>query len=65
MGFFATGEEEEDDIARLAGVGGTVIEAELDRERRVGVGSLAERVMAKLKRFRGATTRRINRWRDS
>lgn len=51
LGFFAAGEEVEDDIARLAGVGGTVIEVERGRERRVGVGSLAERVMAKLRRF--------------
>jgi len=46
LGFFAAGEDD-DERARLGGVGGRVIDDERDRERRVGAGSFVERVIGK------------------
>jgi hypothetical protein len=48
LGFFAAGEDDDgDERARLGGVGGIVIDDERGRERRVGAGSLVERVIGK------------------
>jgi len=47
LGFFGAGADDDDERARLAGVGGTVIDDERGRERRVGVGSFVERVIGK------------------
>jgi len=66
LGFFAADEDEDDGRARFVGVGGTVIDVERGRERRVGVGSLAERVMENEGDSKSLEQRRsVFRWQDS
>ena len=47
LGFFGAGADDDDERARLGGVGGIVIDDERGRERRVGAGSFVERVIGK------------------
>ena len=64
LGFFASGEDDDDDErARLAGVGGMVNEVERGRVSRVGVGSLAERVMKSTMIDRQTGPEAKDRWR--